>query len=106
MGCSSRILSGQYGLPVCGFAKIHSESTFFVLSRCCRRIMAKSRSIGSGFAEPSVFVSSTFPEDCDLLLKAWPVELKRTCDFPRCSFLQLDKIVLNVGLGDSHQCHC
>jgi divalent metal cation (Fe/Co/Zn/Cd) transporter len=34
---------------------------FFILSRCCRRIMAKSRSIGSGFAEPSVLVSSTLP---------------------------------------------
>ena len=51
--------------PVCGFAKIHSESTFFVLSRCCRRIMPRSRSRGSGFAEPSVLVSSTLPATQD-----------------------------------------
>ena len=34
-------------------------------SLCCRRMVARSRSMGSSFAEPSVFVSSTLPSTQD-----------------------------------------
>jgi hypothetical protein len=57
--------------PAGGFAKIHPESTFVVLSRRFRTIMARFRPIGSGFWEPSVSYPPLMPSTQDRAIETF-----------------------------------